>query len=263
VLLFDDRDTVNACGNFIQLSGHSGSRGLGQPSTAYTEPEEVACPCGASFLMERAEWLALGGFDTKLMTFTKTTGSTSLNYYQEATLAWRLLGRGYCVKCVPSSVVYHKYRVKPITPSRYFDLEVTHLAFVMRFFGPRTLLAVLPALLVSEVVSWCYALSRGPRFIAAKFRACAWLCRALPPIRQDRRRIAQDRTVPERAMFARLTPSTQFAHQYRGRSFARVLQAGLNAVYRLTHVLATWLLAGLEAVWPERSPMGSERGDAT
>ncbi len=63
ILLMDNPDTINTCGNDLHLTGLTLCRGMALPSTACTEPKEVSAISGAAFIIRRNLFEALGEFD--------------------------------------------------------------------------------------------------------------------------------------------------------------------------------------------------------
>lgn len=235
ILLYHERNIINACGNFIQFTGHGGNRGFGKPSSEMTEREDVACPSGASFMIERSHWYEYGGFDVSLIG-TNMNGAASQNYYMEVDMAWALLAQGFRVVCEPSSIVYHKYMPKCITPEKYYDLEVAHWSFVIKNFGPITLIASGPGLFFSELVAWGFAVHRGAKYIQQKFRAYRWIFTHLRTLRALRAQIQARKCVSEKHIFRYLTHSTSFTHHYEGKWTYQCIEQMLNSCY--------WVLYG-------------------
>ncbi|MGL4411298.1 MAG: glycosyltransferase family 2 protein [Bacteroidales bacterium] len=92
---------AGACGGFIDSLGYPFCRGrlfhiieedLGQ----YEEPISIFWATGAALLTRRSLYLELGGLD-----------ATFFAHMEEIDLCWRLNSRGYNIKVIPSSVVYH------------------------------------------------------------------------------------------------------------------------------------------------------------
>ncbi len=156
-------ELINACGNDIHLLGMGFCCGLDDPWAAHNEPGEVASISGCSFAMPRQVFERVGGFN-----------ETFFMYCEDTDLSLRTWAAGYRVLYVPSSVAYHRYRLD-IQPLKFFLLERNRYLVLLGNLRRRTLLVILPGLLMGELMMWTYAILRGPSFVASKARSWAWL----------------------------------------------------------------------------------------
>jgi GT2 family glycosyltransferase len=159
ILLGERPDRVNACGNEMHLSGLTLCRGMGQPRQAYDTPCEVGAVSGAAFLMRRELFERLGGFDASFFL-----------YMEDSDLSLRVRLAGRRILYVPEAVVYHDYRLRFGRRKIYYQ-ERNRYLMLLKVFRWRTLLVLLPALLLAEAVTWGFVLSREPGQVGNKLVA--------------------------------------------------------------------------------------------
>lgn len=193
IRLLDDRDRINAAGNDVHLSGLTLCRGMGKPASALAAPAEVAAVSGAAFAIRRELFEELGGFDADLFM-----------YLEDTDLSLRARLAGYHCQYVPDSVVYHDYALH-FGPNKVYYEEHNRYRMLLKAFCWPTLLLLLPALLLAELVTWGYVLLRDRPRWRNKLRAYAGVVRDWPAIRRQRSqaqalRQADDRTLLRLAM---------------------------------------------------------------
>jgi len=163
ILLMDERETVNACGNDIPLSHINWCRGFGLPADEFTVDADVPAVSGCSFAIRADLFRRLGGFDPSFFT-----------YLEDTELSWRARVEGYRCRFVAAFVVYHDFRLA-FSPAKIRWIERNRYRMLSRHVSLRTMLAL------AEVLTWGYAVSRGPSSVLAKARATAWALTLLRP----------------------------------------------------------------------------------
>lgn len=143
---------AGASGGYIDVLGYPYTRGrvmftiekdLGQ----YDTQEEIFWGCGAAMLIRRSIAKEIGGFDTDLF-----------SYQEEIDFCWRLKKRGYKIKAVPASVVYHKgmgFWVNKLT-KKTFLVHRNNLILLLRHLSLAELLWVLPLRIGFDSLSFFY-----------------------------------------------------------------------------------------------------------
>jgi GT2 family glycosyltransferase len=163
LLLLADGIHVNAAGQTVHVTGLGFNRGLGEPARAYdVEPFGVSGVQGAAFLMRTSVLREIGGMD-----------ASGFLYHEDVNLSWMLSLAGYDLYCVPQSRVRHDYFLSMVAP-KYFLLERNRWTLLLAYFPPLAIVALLPAIVVTELLGWGYAFLKGPRFLSAKLRAYPW-----------------------------------------------------------------------------------------
>jgi GT2 family glycosyltransferase len=188
VLHMDRPAAVNACGNDVTYTGLTFCRGLDQPAEDFEQVEDVPAVSGAAFVIRKSVLDQIGGFDESFFV-----------YYEDTDLSLRAQLAGYRCVCVPAAKVLHKYVFK-LSPRKCFYQERNRYYALLKLLRWPTLLAMLPGLLISEVLVWGYLLMRGPSFLLAKLSSYASLLRCFPRLLADRRRVQKLRRVGDRAL---------------------------------------------------------------
>jgi hypothetical protein len=169
ILLMDEPETVNACGNDISLPGITWCRGWGLPADDFTVDADVPAVSGCSFAIRADLFRWLGGFD-----------SSFFMYLEDTELSWRARVAGYRCRFVAASVVYHDFRLA-FSPAKIRWIERNRYRMLSRHLSLRAMLALAPTLALAEVLTWGYAASRGPSSVLAKARATAWALTLMRP----------------------------------------------------------------------------------
>ncbi|MDX1946100.1 MAG: glycosyltransferase [Pirellulaceae bacterium] len=190
VVQMDRPDRINACGNDVTFTGLTFCRGLDRRIDEFAIPERVPAVSGAAFVIRKEVLDEIGPFDESFFV-----------YFEDTDLSLRALLAGYECLYVPTAWVKHKYIFK-LSPRKCYFQERNRYVALLRLFRWPTLLALLPALLLSEVIVWGYLLSRGPRTMWAKLRSYFAVLAALPGIVRQRGRVQSLRRVRDRDILA-------------------------------------------------------------
>jgi GT2 family glycosyltransferase len=185
ILLMNDPERVNTCGNDVHISGLTLCRGLGRPRHEYDTLAEVAAVSGAAFAMRRALFETLGGFDESYFL-----------YLEDTDLSLRARLAGWRILYAPDSIVYHDYRLT-FGPHKTYYEERNRYWMLLKLLRARTLLALLPALLLAEVVTWGFVLLRERRNWRNKLRAYAAIVMRWPELQASRRQTQALRRVSD------------------------------------------------------------------
>lgn len=231
ILLMDDAERINTCGNEITYAGLTVCRGLDQPATSYNKQEVVPAVSGAAFVIRKSLLDEIGGFDEDFFI-----------YYEETDLSLRARLAGYTSLYVPTSIVYHEYAFRFSTRKGFWQ-ERNRYYSLLKTLRWRTFLALLPALLLGELISWGYVTLRGPSHMVSKLRAYAWVIKHWRHIRTARNRVQQLRRVRDRQILDGLSHRLNFAQTINPR-VATVLTAIFNPLLFVTgnlgRILVTW-----------------------
>ena len=226
VLLARDPERINVAGLDVHLSGLSMCRGLDAPREALDEGAEVAAISGVAFAMRRDLFEALGGFDESFFM-----------YVEDVDLSLRTWLAGYRCLYVPRAVVRHRYALR-VDARKTFWVERGRYLLLIKAFRLRTLLALLPTLLLVEVITWGWVLLREPRAAVEKLRAYGWVLAHRTEIAAKRRRVQVSRVADDADFLARCQWRLDFG-QLAGPRLARAAEIVFAPLLRG----AAWLLS--------------------
>ena len=186
---------VDTVGIRMTRSGRHFDVGAGDPDTGrWDRPAEVFGVSGCVALYRVAALhdvrLPTGFFDDDFFV-----------YREDVDLAWRLRGRGWAARCVPSAVAWHRRRNLPERRREMSALANLHSVknrFLLRInnAGPDHLRATFPLTFARDavVVGGCLTVERS------SLEALRWLARNRARLMAKRREILSRRTVSDRAL---------------------------------------------------------------
>lgn len=192
IMLKKQPSVVNAAGNETHLSGVTLCRKAGAARDEAACSENVTAVSGAAFAIRRRLFERLGGFDPAFFM-----------YCEDSDLSLRARLAGYRCQFTPGSVVYHDYQLQ-FGSGKLFLQERNRYMMLIKAFRWRTLLLMLPTLLVGEVVSWGFALSRGSSCCREKIKAYGYLLRQWRAIKRARQQTQWLRAADDRAMLEQM-----------------------------------------------------------
>lgn len=204
ILLLNDPQVINTCGNDVHISGITLCRGIGESRQSFTILEEVGAVSGAAFVIRRDLFDALGGFDERFFL-----------YMEDTDLSWRARLAGFGCLYVPGSIVYHDYCLT-FGPQKTFYQERNRYLMLLKCLRRRTLLAMLPVLLFAEVVTWGFVLLKDRQNLNNKIRAYAWILRHWHSINETHQFSRGRKFHTERAMLASTTWRLNFSQTQQG-----------------------------------------------
>ncbi len=173
----DRGSRVNTWGGVVHYTGVAWAGGAGRPiAQAPTEPCEITFPTGACLAMRRPVWEALAGFSEEYFL-----------YHEDTDLGLRLWLTGHRLGLEPRARVDHDYDFDKGSHKWYY-LERNRIATVIRTYPRRLLLALIPALLATELALLVAAAAGG--WLPEKLRASRDLACSLPRLLRERAAIA-------------------------------------------------------------------------
>ena len=188
LLFMDNRRVINGVGGGMNFLGYGFDIGIYENDDgAYEEVREVFFPCAAACLLRRSAYEDVGGFDPKFFM-----------YHEDVDLGWRFWLKGYRVKCIPRSFVYHAFGGTSLRAgSMEFrnNLGLRHaMRSLIKNYERGTLLKVLPLFISLGIRTTIKHRTWG--FL----RCVSWNLMMLPDTLSERRRIQRERTVSDRAI---------------------------------------------------------------
>jgi len=188
-------NVVDTVGIRMTRSGRHFDVGAGEPDTGrWDRPAEVFGVSGCVALYRVAALrdvrISTGFFDEDFFV-----------YREDVDLAWRLRGRGWTARCVPSALAWHRRRNLPERRREMSVLANLHSVknrFLLRVnnAGPDHLRATFPLTFARDavVVGGCYTVERS------SLEALRWLARNRARLLAKRREVLSRRTVSDRAL---------------------------------------------------------------
>ena len=171
IIVHGDPVRLNAAGSSLLPCGFYSARGKDHDYREYRQSREIAAASGCCFLYRSSAYRELGGFDG---VFDSLPGAWHASA-EDLDLCWRAWRAGYSVRYEPGAVLWHKYRQRPLHAQRYASLLSGRLAFLALNVPQRTLLSMLPALILTEMALAAYSVLRGPAFVASWIAGYRWL----------------------------------------------------------------------------------------
>lgn len=153
---FDER--INTCGNREHITGLAFVRGFGDEPETHSNSEQLAGFSGACFGIRRDTFENLGGFEEELFL-----------YMEDAELSWRAHSKNVEILFVPSAIVYHEYEGPAVDANKLYHLEFGRYVILRRFYDLPTAVLLAPSLLLTELLTWGFAVLLGTNGIRMKF----------------------------------------------------------------------------------------------
>lgn len=222
ILLLDEPTKVNTCGNDIHISGLTMCRGMGQPQGAFSTVGETAAVSGAAFAIGRELFLRLGGFDEQFFL-----------YMEDTDLSLRARLAGYDVLSVSDAVIDHDYQFV-CNPMKTYYQERNRYRMLLKCLHWRTLLTLLPVLLLAEAVTWGFVLVFDRGNWQNKLRAYGTVIRDLGEILDARVEAQRMRCVPDSALLRMTSACLDFRQVGDGWPVA-VADRLFNPMFKVLH----------------------------
>jgi len=184
-------ELINSAGNPLHITGLSWAGGFNEPISQHAQRRSVMAGSGCCFVIRRDLWENLGGFAAEFFA-----------YCEDTELSVRLWQQGLTVEYVPDAVVIHHYEFSR-NALKYYLLERNRAIVLLTTYQARSLIVLVPVLLLTELVMLAAALRGG--WGAAKLRGWHWLWRHRRWLRTRRAMIQRERTVPDAVIFQRVT----------------------------------------------------------
>ena len=228
VLLLDQPERINACGNTVHYTGLTICRGLNFPRDSFNEVEEVDAVSGAAFAIRRELFELLEGFD-----------EDTFLYMEDTDLSLRARLAGWRCIYTPHSIVLHDYSLR-IAGLKVFYQERNRYLMLLKNLAWPTLIVLLPALVLAEIITWGFVLLNDRSNIGNKIRACRWILSNWKRVMERRRAAQALRRVSDRELLRHTTFKLEFGDvDNRFGRFANVL---FNPIFFLLRSAASMLI---------------------
>jgi GT2 family glycosyltransferase len=231
ILLMNEPKLINACGNDVHFTGLTLCRGARATADSYDQLAIVSAVSGAAFVMRRSVFDEIGGFDPLLFM-----------YMDDTDLSLRVRQAGYECIYAPNSVVYHDYSLS-FGPRKTYFQERNRYIMLLKSWRWRTLALMVLPLLLSELVTWGFVLTKERRNPINKLRAYWDILKVWPEIMTQRCEVQTRRKVTDRKLLTELTYRMEF-EQTGNDTISRLAHATFDpmfyAAYRLLMLVVRW-----------------------
>lgn len=205
-ILFAGTKRINSAGNFINLFGFGFPRGIGEADLGqYDKKCEINYAAGACVLASKRLVKIVGLLDEE----------DFFTFYEDVNWGWRASMLGYKSIYVPSAVIYHKWGGSwgaTMSSKKFFLIERSRLATLFRNYSSRTLISMLPAFILVELLVLLYSILNG--FVSEKIRAYADFLRSMNLLIKQKRELQNRRRKSD--IFIVKSFSEGFTHLYLG-----------------------------------------------
>jgi GT2 family glycosyltransferase len=203
ILMMDDQRILNSAGNMIHIAGFGICRGIGTLNQERFQSEAEVCYASGACTFARMEALReIGPLDGLFFA-----------YGEDKDWGWRGLMMGWQSIYVPSSRILHKWSlVLGHSPRKFYLLEYERVLSIWKNYSKRTLLLLVPLLILVEVSVLVYAAFRG--WLAEKIRSYSDLLRLRGRVARRKRLIQAERVVHDAVIVKRFV--TEIEHPYIG-----------------------------------------------
>ena len=199
LLLDPERNKINSLGNITHYLGFGYSSYNGSLIDAVAiNRHPINYASGAAVLLRVSTIAKVGLFDDFMFM-----------YLEDLDLGWRLSLAGYKQELIPESIVYHHYEFSR-GMRQYYYFERNRLWIVLKNYRLATIVILLPALLIMEVLQLVYAIMNG--MALSKLRSYAYFLdvRNIRNLYVDRKKTQALRVVTDRSILRSYTGMIEF-----------------------------------------------------
>lgn len=221
VLMYYQKDRINACADTTHYTGLTFCRGFNKPVSEFNNYQEVGSFAGGSFAIRSDKLKNVNGFDPDFFL-----------YLEDTDLSWRIRFAGGKIMYVPKSVIYHKAKLS-ITPWKEFYLERNRYLMLLKNFDSKTLILLFPALVITEVVTFGHATLHGSKYIKSKLNACWWIIYNYKFVIKKRKENLSKKRITDQKFVESLDWRIPFEQVIPNFTICRIIDNSFNSFYHL------------------------------
>jgi GT2 family glycosyltransferase len=221
ILIYHQKDRINACSTTNHHTGLTFCRGLNKPADQFNNYQAVGAVSGCSFAIRSEMLKKIKGFDPDFFL-----------YLEDTDLSWRMLFAGGKIMYVPKSMIYHKCKLS-IAPWKEFYLERNRYLLLLKNFDSATLLLLLPSLIVTEIVTIGHAVLNGPKYIKNKLLAYFWIIQNIKTVFTKRHETLSKKQISDKEFFVFLDWKIPFEQVIESPIMSRTADTVFNSFYEL------------------------------
>lgn len=153
VYLMNDHKILNLTGKITNFLGFDWVRDYHKK--LLPDQGEIMSFSGCGVMIKKSAFLQAKGFDKNYFM-----------YYEDSDLSWKLRLLGYKLLFVPQAIMYHDYKYIPVESyqplkKKLFFNERNRLVTIYKNYSTKTLLLLLPAIVILEVCMLTFSLLNG------------------------------------------------------------------------------------------------------
>jgi len=224
----DNQQQINSCGNALHFLGFGYAKGDHEPlDSAPTEPTAIGYPSGAGVLLPTNVLREVGLFDELLFA-----------YHEDLDLGWRIMLTGRSNYIAPKSRVIHHYEFSR-SISKWHLMERNRLLVVLKNYKLLTVIALLPALIATDMAIWAFAAKGG--WLAQKFKASIFFLKpsTWSYLLKARTRINYTRRAPDFLILPRMVYKIEYQELKSGLA-ERIANPFWGALYASYRFIINW-----------------------
>ncbi len=185
-----DRSIIDSAGNLISIFGFGFSREKGRKDhLQYNEIEEIGFAAGTCLFCSKEIFDKVGLFDEKLFA-----------YNEDLDLGWRARLLNYKSYYVPKSIVYHYGSAQwKWSGEKFYLLERNRWIVLLSNYNTRTILKLLPSLLIIEIALLVFFTKKG--MLVKKLRSYWGIIRFANHIKKRRKSIKKIKNMNDNKIF--------------------------------------------------------------
>lgn len=195
ILATTDHNIIISAGNMIQLFGFGFSRGKGEKDVGqYEKDEEVGYASGTCLFSSSDIFRRIGNFDSFLFA-----------YHDDLDLCWRGGLIGIKSFYIHKSIIYHPlegYSFK-WNSFKFYLMERNRLYCFKKNYSKKTILKMLPALILVDIAVTLFYLKKG--FVSAKIKANIDILKNFNTILSNHNLIQKNRIVNDNDLIKKFT----------------------------------------------------------
>jgi GT2 family glycosyltransferase len=218
--LLNPDGTINACGLEMHYTGITSCRGLNGIATAYSGLHETPLVSGGAFIVSKKIFLELGGFDEDYFM-----------YMEDVDLSLRARLQGLKILCAADAPITHHYKLG-MSRQKFYYLERNRLLTLFKLYQAQTLWRMAPALLLTELATWAFALLKGPSYLSVRWQSYVWLLHHKKQWQEVRQTLHQQRRVSDRDLLKTGSTRLPLEQLVANRSLGKVLNTFVQPLYK-------------------------------
>ena len=189
-LKMNDKKIIDSAGNLINIFGFGFSREKGKKDVLqYNKIEEIGFAAGTCLFCSKEVFDKVGLFDEKFFA-----------YNEDLDLGWRARLLNYKSYYVPKSIVYHHGSAQwKWSGEKFYLLERNRWIVLLSNYSIKTILKLLPSLLIIEFVLLVFFMKKG--MLVKKLKSYIGIIKFLNHIKKRRKDIKKRKSISDNEIF--------------------------------------------------------------